>query len=56
MEDKAPPPPLCGECHALDPRLDKDKALKTGYFLEDGKKMMLDTCLRVLNILSEELP
>ena len=43
---------LCYWCHALEPRVAKDEALKTGYYLKDIINIMLVTCLRVLKIKS----
>ena len=37
-------------------RVRGQKALTTGYFLKDGIKMMLFTCLRVLNMNSVDIP
>ena len=43
------------KCHVLKSRVAKDKALKTGYSLNDSIKMTLLKCIRVLNMKSEKI-
>ena len=46
----------CCYCHALEPRVAKDKELKTVYDLKYSIRIVLVTCIRVLKMKIEELP